>query len=590
MDLEALAPGASSCRTAVDYACSVTGRGYKGGRSGPRLLAAGLVATLTLAVAILGPTTVAGEFEDPGQFGPGGWDRLGDGGTPGTPSLNGDVHALNVDVPDLLYVGGQFTDAGGNADADRIATWNGGAWEEVGPGLNTGGVFAIAHDAGRVFAGGSFTNAGGDANADFLAVWDGVSWEPFCNAPTGLPAFNGNVKALQVIGSTLYVGGEFQNAAGIAEADGLVECDLSSGEADALVAIDGESPEPVYALTADDNGVLYAGGDFINADGIDEADYVARWSGTSWAAMGSRPGPPFGAVTGIVRSLTADGTDVYVGSDASDMAQIPQADHVAKWDGTEWSAIGSDTSGANGWFPALTSIEGMITARSSLFVIGAFQNANGDPRADVVASFDAGAWHPVGSNGAGDGPLNASGHVLAFFDRLIYAGGNFTSAGGDPLARRAASTAIGTPPTPTPTVTPGPSAAPTPLPTAPPPPLPTPTPTAPPPPEVTLSGSTVQALDKTIRVAVACDEACTATVTGSLVVPNAAKLYRLRKATKRVPAGGKRKLRLKVPRKVRRAARNALRQGSKVRARIKVTVRGATGISSSTRRTVKLKL
>jgi hypothetical protein len=88
---------------------------------------------------------------------------------------------------------------------------------------------------------------------------------------------------------------------------------------------------------------------------------------------------------------------------------------------------------------------------------------------------------------------------------------------------------------------------------------------------------------------VRCDKACTATATGSLSVPNLAKRYKLGKATKRVRAGGKVKLRLKVSKKARRAAKKALKRRRKVTARIKVTVKGATGTSRSKRRTVKLK-
>ena len=48
----------------------------------------------------------------------------GTGGTPGTKSLNLAASALEV-TPGGLYVGGKFTDAGGIANADRIAIWNG---------------------------------------------------------------------------------------------------------------------------------------------------------------------------------------------------------------------------------------------------------------------------------------------------------------------------------------------------------------------------------------------------------------------------------------------------------------------------------
>lgn len=375
--------------------------------------------------------------------GPGGWDHLGDGGSPGTDSLNGAVYALNADAPGVLYVGGPFTDAGGNADADRIASWNGSSWSALGSSsastqISNGAVFAIAYATGKVYAGGTFQNAGGEANADFLAVWDGVSWEPFCNSSG--PAFGGNVVALQVIGSTLYAGGTFQDGANIPSADYLLACDLATGASSSTV-VDPGNPfaGPVYALTADSNGSLYAGGGFIDLEGIPAADRVAYRDIDGWHAMGAGGGACGCAVTDFVRGLTAKGTDVYVGTDANDVAGIPQADHVARWNGSAWSAMGSNTAGGNGWFPTTASINGLTTSGSSVFATGSFQNANAEPVADNIASFDGSAWHPVGSDGAGNGPLNAAGSALAVFDQRLYAGGSFTSAGGDSQASSAAS-------------------------------------------------------------------------------------------------------------------------------------------------------
>ena len=86
----------------------------------------------------------------------------------------------------MLYVGGEFTDAGGIPNADRIATWNGSSWSAVSSStsqISNGRVSDIAVYGGKVYAGGTFKNAGGNANADFLAVWDGTSWAPFCKRP-----------------------------------------------------------------------------------------------------------------------------------------------------------------------------------------------------------------------------------------------------------------------------------------------------------------------------------------------------------------------------------------------------------------------
>ena len=405
--------------------------------------------------------------------GPGGWDHLGDHGTPGSDSLDLVASALAA-TPGALYVGGGFTDAGGNPDADLIAKWNGSSWSAVSSSTSfipDGAVSAIAVAGGKVYAGGTFHNAGGEADADYLAVWDGA-WKPFCNAVG--PAFTGSVTSLQIIGETLYVGGTFVDAADIESADSLLGCNLVTGDADTVVSA-GATPfsGPIYALAAGSDGTLYAGGGFTNLQDIPAADNVAYLpAGGTWHAMGMGAGACSCAVTTFVRGLTTVGTDAYVGTDANDVDGIAQADHVARWDGTEWSALGAGSGGGNGWFPTTASIHALAGVGSNLFVTGSFQNANGDARADNVAFFDGTAWHPMGSDGAGNGPWVGEGHALALVDRLLYAAGGFTSAGGDPQAHSVASFALtqiiayptptvtaGPGPVPTPTVTPSPTPA-----------------------------------------------------------------------------------------------------------------------------------
>jgi hypothetical protein len=370
--------------------------------------------------------------------GPGGWSHLGVG-KPGTSSLNGAVYALNSSAPGVLFVGGAFTSAGGDAKAAYIARWNGTKWGPVGSPTLNGAVHAIAYNAGKVYAGGVFTNAGGNDNADFLAVWDGTSWKPFCNSVNGGAPITANVMALQIIGNTLYIGGAFQNGAGLKTADYVVACDLTTGNASSLVTRDGDVAGAVYALTADSNGTLYAAGQFIDMAGNRASDHIAAFAGGQWHQMGSGPSNGGGSLDDYARALTAHGTDVYVGTDSLNIGGIAQADHVARWNGTAWSAMGADAAGTNGWFPASTFINAMTTSGSRVFVAGSFQNANGDPRADNIAVFDGSAWHALGSNGAGNGPWNGNGLALATFGPLLEAGGSFTSAGGDTFAEYAAS-------------------------------------------------------------------------------------------------------------------------------------------------------
>jgi hypothetical protein len=384
-----------------------------------RLVPATLLALAAAGLTALSPATA---------LGPGGWDHVGGGASA---ALNGRVSAM-APGDGALLVGGAFTDAGGRPSADRAAEWDGDTWRALGSApLDNGEVRAIAYDDGKTYVGGTFVNAGGNADADHLAVWDGVSWEPPCDSVTP-PTFDANVDALQIIGNTLFVGGEFQNAADIATADYLLACDLTTGASSSLFATDGQFSGPIYALAGDSLGTLYAGGAFNNLAEIAGADNVAAYTGGTWHALGATD---TAAVTGFVRSLDTEGTDLYVGTDAVNIAGIAQADHVARWSGSVWSALGANTAGTNGWLPASASIYALESQDSLVVAGGAFLDANGKPAADYLAAFDGTTWRPIGSNGSGDGPVPAEVHALRIYSKHLYAGGNFTAAGGDSSAK-----------------------------------------------------------------------------------------------------------------------------------------------------------
>lgn len=356
--------------------------------------------------------------------GPGGWSNVGGG-------LNDTVSALNADQPGVLYVGGRFTDAGGNAAADRIAMWNGTAWGNLGPADSLPGaassVNAIAVFGGRVYAGGTFGDGAGP-KPDFLAVWDGVAWQPTC------ATLSAGVLSLEVVGGTLFVGGNFLDVSGDPAADQLIRCDAATGAyLGPTVDMDSDLDGGIQALAGDSAGNLYAGGTFINLDAVAQADYVAKFNG-GWSALGSGSGPGLGAIdTANVDSLAADGTTVYVGTDADDIAGDPAIDYVGRWNGSSWSSLGS------GFFPAPTAVNGIAVGGGEVFVTGSFQNGGGNAQADNVARFSGTGWSNVGSNGAGNGPFLGTGNAVAIFGSSLIVGGGFVDAGGDSGADRIAS-------------------------------------------------------------------------------------------------------------------------------------------------------
>lgn len=108
-----------------------------------------------------------------------------------------------------------------------------------------------------------------------------------------------------------------------------------------------------------------------------------------------------------------------------------------------------------------------------------------------------------------------------------------------------------------------------------------------------LAGRLTQKLGRRVTVVVVCHSAvedCIASAKGTLSIPGAAGVFRLGGVSGSViPSGTRRKLRLRVPRKARGAARRALRRGQKVRAKLTVRVADAAGNTATLRRTVRVK-
>jgi hypothetical protein len=178
-----------------------------------------------------------------------------------------------------LIVGGNFTTAVGKPTA-HLAQWYATGFWGVFPASATlnGDVHAIAWDADhlRLFVGGTFTNASGDPNADFLAQWDTPS-QRFVSFCSPAPAFGGCVTSLQIIDSESRSARTIEP--GIKTANYLLACDLNTGAA-RPVGNPGDLNGGVYALTRDANGTLYAGGQFSNVAGIPAADHVASFNGS----------------------------------------------------------------------------------------------------------------------------------------------------------------------------------------------------------------------------------------------------------------------------------------------------------------------
>lgn len=359
------------------------------------------------------------------------WSALGSNG-PGTGALTSQVSALAVRGSDL-FVGGSFSDAAGIPEADYVARWDGSNWfalgsNGVGAGAITSSVFALAVSRGDLYVGGQFVNAKGIAEADRVARWDGSDWFALGSTSPGVGAITSPVYALAVSGSDLFVGGGFNNAQGINEADNVARWDGSNWFALGSTSA-GVGPfnnfVRVLAVSGSD---LLAGGDFTDAAGIPEADRVARWNGSKWFALG-----PNEAIGASVMDIAVSGSNVFVGGIFTDAAGIPEADYIARWNGSNWFALGSNGAGVG----ALAyHVYDLAVSGGDLFVAGDFLDADGIAEADRVARWDGTNWFALSST---SGPaLDSSVLALAVSATTLFAGGFFMDADGIPEADRVA--------------------------------------------------------------------------------------------------------------------------------------------------------
>jgi hypothetical protein len=279
----------------------------------------------------------------------------------GCPSCNTAV-ALAA-LGDTLYAGGAFTSVGG-VPANAIAKWDGNQWSALGPGFSGGSVSALAVSGTNLYAGVGSLYPG---TSNYVAKWNGSSW------PALGSGMSGPVSALAVSGTDLYAGGGFTVAGGVAanlvaKWDGNSWSALGSG----LSGGGGIGPPNVVALAVSGTN-LYAGGHFTSAGGV-PANYIAKWDGTSWSALGS-------GLNYSVFALAISGTNLYAGGEFT-VAGGVAANYIARWDGSSWSALGSGMGGSG--FAGQVFVTALAASDNFLYAGGLFTTAGGKSSAYVA--------------------------------------------------------------------------------------------------------------------------------------------------------------------------------------------------------------
>src|ERR1051326_3561905 len=336
------------------------------------------------------------------------------------PDADGPVNALLVDRFGKVYAGGNFSHLGGVARANlaAISPSDAAATDSLGDpdaGVRTLAIGGLA--ANILFVGGDFRTLGGafrsgcgaiDLTTGAIAPWD--------------PQLGGivQVRAIAVAGSTLYLGGRFQDFTG----GNLVAVDVNAGfplpwsPQIGFESLDPPDGEGIWALAVR-SGTVYASGVFV-AVGGQPRNGLAGISAASAQVTSWDPDPQ-----GQVTTLSFSGTSMFAGGFVTSIGAFARANVAALDRGT--GAPTPWNPGANG------PVNALAVGRAAIFAGGRFASIGGLPRANLAAldtltgaslAWDAGTDGEVSAIGLGPG--------------TVYVGGHFNVVGGLPRVGLAA--------------------------------------------------------------------------------------------------------------------------------------------------------
>jgi uncharacterized protein (TIGR03437 family) len=250
----------------------------------------------------------------------------------------GDLAVIGND----LYVGGSFNAVTNSNDTklftDCIAKWNTqtGVWGALGAvgaanGNNGvgGDVLALAVNGTDLYVGGTFTQAINSASnkviTNHVAKWNGTTWSVTGGtASANGTGVNGTVTELAFSNGSLYVSGDFSSA-------------------------------------------------FVNGSTVG-ANRIARWTGSAWAAFGTGSGATGNGLNEEATAITVVGNMVYVGGGFTtaynSSGNQVTANGIARWDGTLWTTLGTTAVKTLSTVSAASFSAGELCAESIVAAFG----------------------------------------------------------------------------------------------------------------------------------------------------------------------------------------------------------------------------
>lgn len=209
-----------------------------------------------------------------------------------------------------------------------------------------------------------------------MAIWNGINWSKH------ISGYTNTIKTANIYQNELYVMGSFYtfNAkplSKITKWDGFNWQNVGLGITGDATFLHYLKTSVVY------KNELYVGGKFREIDGKN-IQHIARWNGTEWNAVGSGVSASLPQVDCMIEYKG----ELYVGGNIS-VAGGRYAYGIARWNGQTWNTL---KLGLNN--DALTMV--VDTVKDLLYIGGAFNAANNSKVKGSVVAWDGTNWLQVG--------------------------------------------------------------------------------------------------------------------------------------------------------------------------------------------------
>jgi len=370
------------------------------------------------------------------------WNALGDRKTM-APIVTDGMLSVFADNNKLLTIGG-FVYASDKI-LNNIGYWNGSNWENIGTGIVGGATFRndimhlmtgptgltqYAKMGQTMYLGGSFEQLGAYRCDNITSYREGTTecvgggiYESHVGSGGQFvsPAY---LTGMQVIGSNLFVAGDFKKAGqvpveSIAQWDGKQWSDLGGGI---------PNTRGSFLLAQDSSGKLLVGGKFSSISGI-PCNGLAAWNGKEWSEVSINPKDSVASASAVCVSPNGD---LYVAGNLSVNGE-PTKTVIIRKRGDVIEKIGEIQA-----IPKSIPMVNVMACNGDLMYVAGNFNHIGTIKANKVAVWNMKTekWSALGSGFVGtpynDSLSNTSDKFtsIAFIGDTVYFGGSFSFVGG----------------------------------------------------------------------------------------------------------------------------------------------------------------